>query len=339
MDLVSNPPGMLSKDPSVQVAIRYCKLLGYLPQTFGVTVRSLILDHRNGDGISSGSQFQLKRLLKAPTLLSSLYYATRTYFPEIFADNEKKTPFDLVEPYDPLSLAALLSNMYLYKRCKRFCNKDEWKFISEPLQRNLEIAGKLGVSYSPVGLSVALVSGFIHYAFAIFSAQNMAAFTEYRRYLKKEDIDFDLKYELQHFNCTSVQVACNILLGLGFGIETTDAFQRGMNFTSTRIPKNFKDFPFLVMRMWMSKLQPKIAKGQLPGTEFAALPDDDRNMLIEDIAECYKSGSKFNWIEKGKGDLTQEAMDELDLPDETLGLMEQSDATSDEEGGAESSEE
>jgi hypothetical protein len=323
LDLISKDSETASSAASVQTANLYSRVIGATPQTFSLAIRNLVLDHSRGSGISPSTEFQLNRLLKAPTLLSSLFYAVKTFYPSCFEYYNKIRPLELAKQFDPLSLAALLGHIYLFRRCKRICNKDEWKHISEPLQRNLEITGKLAQNSKPVGLSTALVSAFTWYAFAMLSAKSTAAFTEYRRYLKKKDIDVDTDYELRSFGCTSAQIASSILLNFGFGVKLVSDYQYAMNITQNKLPVNFTKYPFLLIRLWMGNLQSKIEQGQLPGQEFVALSDDLRKQLILDISACFKAGALYSWLEKGKDSLDAEVMAQLDLNADFLSLMNQ----------------
>ncbi|MCO6430309.1 MAG: hypothetical protein J5J00_05560 [Deltaproteobacteria bacterium] len=319
MDFQSNATLDSCSDESAELALKYSRVLGHMPQTFGVAIRGLMSDYANGGGLSEGTLFQLRRLIKAPTLLASLYFGSKTFFPHLFRADAQKTPSDLIALYDPFCLAAVLSNIYLYKRCKRVCNKEEWRFIAEPLQRNLEIGVRLGSEYKPVGMGPGLMTSFVFYAFASFLAHDTPGFVDYRRHLKRNELDFDPHYELCHWGCTSVQIASNLLISLGFGVSAATSYFQGTSCdvkSIAAIPGPSQ--PFALIRRWLSSVHIKVGSGRMPGNEFGSMAAEQRSALLQDISETLENGSKYRWLERTKLDVNSLDMPDLIIPPDML---------------------
>lgn len=286
---------------SGEIARHYSQLLGFIPQSFSGTVRSLIIDMREGLlQASPRSTFQIGRLLKAPTVLSSIYYATRSFLPNNLSKERPITPLEMVRLYDPLSLASLLALSYLYRRARRICDQDEWKFISQPWQRNLEIGALIGLRAKEIGMSYGILSGsMLFVAFSTLLANDKKKFTEYRRHLKKYSKDIDPEYERKQWGCSSAQVAANILLSMGFGVNLSAAIAASylVDFKTAK-PKDSMVKRFYTARACIIELYKNLS---LPS--LLKQSEGNYNDTLNRIGQVIEKGSLYNWLERNKSEV------------------------------------
>ena len=282
-------------------AREYAQVLGLMPQTFVLAVRNLMIDMREGLlQPSPRSTFQIRRLLKAPTVLSSIYFATQTFMPKSLSKERPVTPLAMSHLYDPVSLGSLLALAYLFRRCRRICDAEEWKFISEPLQRNLEMGGLIGGREKEIGMGYGILTGsMLFVAFSTLLAKDKKGFTEYRRYLKKHARDIDPKYERAQWGCTSAQIAGNVLLSMGFGVNLAAGLAAAFLIDlKSAPPKDGFVRRFFAARSCISSVY---NSGKLP--PFIRGTKSDYHDLMDQLAELVDEGSTLKWLERAKDEI------------------------------------
>ncbi len=307
--------GVLSSEESAKqsnISKRYASIIGIMPSSFSIAVKELMADEQNGlETLSEKSEFQVGRVLRGATALSVLYWASRTYCDERMPKGWIYSSLQLARLYRPSTLAAILSYTYLFKRMKRVVTPEEWQFINDPMQKNLELVGLLGWHMPEVGATAALLGGgMIHVAFSCFSAHDRKGFADYRRMLKMKKQFINPSLEVSHWGCTSVQVATQILLQSGFGVELTHRFIEGFREPEPLPGGERAKGPFVLVRRWLEEICG--ASTSESGTSNGKIADaPDAAALMEKMKTINKQGSLYNWIDKSGQHISSELSPDL----------------------------
>lgn len=293
-------------EKQAQIARRYAQLIGVMPATFSSSIKELMDDESKAlTTLSERSEFQVGRVLRGPTALALMYWASKTFCHDKMHPGWIYSSLQLSRFYNPSTLAAILAYTYLFKRVKRIVHPEEWSFISEPLQRNMEICGLVGWNLPEVGATNALLGGgVLHLAFACLSAHDRKGYAEYRRYLRIKKRAQDSEYEIKFWGCTSIQIASHILLLAGFGVTVSHLFLEGFREPEPIPGAPRAKGPFVLVRRWLEEL----ARKNTGENEAAA--DKKTSLIIgrtPDIAEklilIHKNGSLHHWLERGAEDI------------------------------------
>jgi hypothetical protein len=309
-------------DKQSRIARRYANLIGTMPATFSTAIKELMIDDNNQlSSLSERTEFQVGRVLRGPTALSLIYWASKTFCPDKMPPGWIYSSLQIARFYSPSTLASILAYTYLVKRVKRIVNPDEWQFISEPLQKNLEICALLGWHLPEVGSTHALLGGgMLNLAYACYSAHDCKGYAEYRRFLKMKKLLQNSEYEITTWGCTSVEIAAQIILLSGFGIPLAHQFVEGFRGPEPTQNALRAKNPFFVVRRWLQDLaiknssdsESKTQNGNNPEIASVFTPD-----LTEKINLIQRNGSLHHWLEKGAQDINPDKSPDL-LFDEVL---------------------
>lgn len=284
-----------------QIAKRYASLIGVMPSSFTIAVKDLMTDEQQGlDCLSERSEFQVGRVLRGATALAVLYWASKTFCDEKMPKGWIYSSLQIARFYRPGTLAAILAYTYLFKRIKRVVNPDDWQFISEPLQKNVEIVSLLGWNLPEVGPTVGLIGGgIINVALSCYSAHDRKGFAEYRRMLKMKKQFINPEQEINHWGCSSIQIATQILLQSGFGVEFTHLFIEGFR-SPTPLPNGERaKGPFVVVRRWLEEIAGTANNESFSSSSNGHTTDLSGSVgLPEKLKLINKQGSLYNWLDK-----------------------------------------
>ena len=320
-----NMPEVASADDlekQSRIARRYANLIGTMPATFSTAIKELMIDDNQAlSALSERSEFQVGRVLRGPTALSLMYWASKTFCPEKMPSGWIYSSLQIARFYPPSTLAAILAYTYLVKRVKRIVNPDEWQFISEPLQKNLEICALLGWELPDVGSTYALIGGgMLSLAYACYSAHDHKGYAEYRRFLRMKKLLQNSEYEIKTWGCTSIEIASQIILQSGFGVPLAHLFAEGFRGPEPTQNSPRAKNPFYMVRCWLQELTIKNSsenENKSLNGENPEITNDFTSDLIEKITLIQRSGSLHNWLEKNAQDIRPEKSSDL-LLDEVI---------------------
>src|SRR5690606_10304505 len=119
----------------------------------------------------------------------------------------------------------------------------------------------IGLREKNIGLSYGILSGsMLFIAFSTILSHDKKGFTEYRRYLKKTSKDVDPEYERKRWGCTSAQIAANIMLSMGFGINLSAGYAASYLIDLKKgNPKDINVKRFFDARAWVVALYRDLA--------------------------------------------------------------------------------
>lgn len=294
-------------------AKRFVRGIGPIPPSFSTAIRGLITDLRSGQKtISSANEFQVKRLLTAPTVLASLYYATQSIYPDKIKTENIITPLDLARNYSPDTLAAILLITYLGKRVERLCSMEEWGPTRDALHKHSNVCIHLGMRYPKVGMMASLLGSILPYlSLGILLSHDRKGVPDYRRQLKIKKLFLESEVELERWGCTVIDLSADLLLGGGFDSELVKSFYDGMN-GATDTDEKLK---FKLVKFWLDYLA---ADGRPPGLKGKDLPNELNEMLSalnSQMSEFEKIGDQRSWITRGRADIGADETPNLDLTD------------------------
>lgn len=285
-----------------RIARRYAQLIGVMPASFSVAVKELLIDEQNGlEHLSEKSEFQVGRVLRGATALSVLYWASKTFCIDKMPPGWIYSSLQMARFYRPSTLAVLLAYTYLFKRAKRVVKPEEWTYVAEPLQKNIEIASLLSWQLPEIGPTHGLLGGgMLHIAFACFSAHDPKGYAEYRRMLKMKKQLVNFSHEIQTWGCTCVQVASQILLQSGFGVELTHSFIEGFRDPAPLPNSPRAEGAFYLVRCWLEELAGVVQRPAAQGshTQRNSMSAQTNPNLVELLKVINKQGSLHHWLEK-----------------------------------------
>lgn len=309
----SNQPAP-SATESWELARNYSGLLGSVPSPFATTIRMLLLDEKRSAGIMSPvSRFLIVRLLKGPSIKAAVYFSALTFHEERITTLPYVPAEALVALYRPLDLAVVTGMVYLYRRVRKICDKDEFVHINNALERSIEVGGHLGIAIPTIGFAHGLVSGGIQQlALGTFLHHDKKGYVEYRRHLKSKGFTYDESFELARWGCTSAQVGAVLLQALGFGVGLANAF--GGQKASEDAPDEKEAYIFKIAGLWCETL---IKTGAPPNIvhkgEFYPAQESLKK-LLDKVTVVRNQGSRHSWLSKGKKDVSRTATPQLYPP-------------------------
>jgi hypothetical protein len=304
----------LNTPESMQNARAYAGLFGEIPSSFTTVLRTLLVEHeKNGGSLSAGGRFAAGRLLRSNSIASPLYFASKIYRPEIFAGPGVFNSNRFMDVYSPFDLAVLIGTIYLYRRAKSVAEADEWAYIIADLQERVDISYQVGQAIPKIGGTIAvLCTAFPTIALATFQRHDKKGFKEYRRHLKSKGRAFDTIFEMRQWECTSVQIAAVFLQILGFGIEFSGNFSRGL--LSVPPLQNKLDstaYRFPLCSLWVDAL---LKSGAVPDMVHRGdfYPQKDAlTTLLERVQRIRDGANRHPWLKATKDELTPDSAPEL----------------------------
>jgi hypothetical protein len=221
---MSTQPNAFSPE-SWEYARRHAGMFGNVPSSFTSVIRGLMNEHSAGLASTTGqSKYFLVRLLKSPSLSAPFYFLCATHNPDVLLQNTHTPPDALAKAFTPFELAYLLGLVYLVRRAQTLCDKEEWKYVAEPLARNVNTAIQIGRSIPAIGTGTALIEASAPLlGLCAFMKHDVKGFREYRRNAKKRNNAWDCDEEVERWGCNHVQIASVLVQTLGFGITRANA--------------------------------------------------------------------------------------------------------------------
>lgn len=272
------------------------------PSAFSEVIRSLLLDYGKGNfKYSPNSRFLATRLIKAPRVHVPLFFACREFLD--LGDIDALEVEEILQLNKPFTLAALLVNLYMFRKAKRACPEDEWPFIYEMFLEQMEVGGYFGQAIPDVGLGFGLlVGGLRPLSMVAFALADEKAFKKYRRSLKGKPYLYDREQEIQIFGTSHVDICSVFLQKLGFGAYMTKAFLEALQDAVLNEDEISGDFArFSASYTWIDSL---VLTSSIPSFEEDD-PDKDEaaiSRLLSQVNNLKNEGKESTWTDKNPDD-------------------------------------
>lgn len=302
-------------DESWDMAKRIANKLKPLPIAFTSSVRLLASDHINNNGtLRPVTKFQVARIFRSNSFKGMLYQATYELHNEEIREQELVTVGELMNYYTASDLAAFIGMFVFFKKARRLVDDAEWDLLRTDIIYRIQAGAAAGVAVPKCGVGAGILMG----AMPLLSVCSMypynnKGFTEYRRYLQKNNFEFDEATEHIHWNCTISQVASLSLSMLGFGVDMSEAVLRG-NELKIKYDKLTEEIhrDFRMARFWMEALMQcqEQPLEKVPGEYFPLANARER---ADHAMGCLIDGYR-HWFELTPEDVSPELTPQLFPP-------------------------
>ena len=302
---------------------RYAAPLGPFSNLFSRAVRCIRSDcEETGGGsltnLKPGTLGDLRRIFQSPTLTAMFYYALLTFHEEELKREQCLTPERITAILGCETLSSIIALAYLFRRVRHISDAESFKRIVQPMQCYVDLGYYMGAAIPELGPSTGLITGGMRYlAFAIFMCADEKGYKNYRLHLKRNQLPFDLKFELKQWGCHHLQLGSCLLQSFGFGIADARAYMEGLAAASPR-SLDKRGLRFKVAGLWLDSL---MVHGRAPetsvGDEFVVNETKIGSLELQ-IKEILTDGSKHNWLSRSRRDISPERTPELFGPGSRL---------------------
>lgn len=301
-------PHNFNATESWEISRTYSGLIGQIPSSFYTTIRALVTDDEKLNGqLSAPTRQMLSRLTKSPSMRAAFFFATYTCREEVIKANRAISTEQMTSLYRAADAAAVLAVIYAYRRLKKLSDPEEWKFLSVNFQRDVDIGMLVGIAIPAIGLAIGLLAGASQaIGHGCFHLHDKKGFQTYRRHLKSKNIGADLAFEIERWGCAAVQVSASVLQAAGFGIPLTHAFAYAVIGSTNDDPAAADRIKrFEATLAWIDAFG---RTGRTPQGLAAKFHPDEaaEDILLHETGIIRSKGSKGNWLDRGKGDLSAE---------------------------------
>lgn len=299
-----------------RAAMEMMEPFGRVPGNFTETIRFLLLNYEQGGAsLPLSSQNHILRLLNNNTIKAAYYFVTKYYRPEAVEGKGSISTKDLLNAYNSIDHAGILTFAYLFRNLSKKTEAEEWEYVETPLAEALALGACVGASIPEVGLGFGLLCRGLRYlAFAPFLRDNRRGFKEYRRHLKAQDLPFDLAFEEKTWNCNSIQVAAIIMERMGFNRQMTLQFVAAAEHDAKTPPDELFGIRF---RMAEALIDHYSETGEVldncPAWVGKKLPfsTEARGRLLTKFNQVLPNLEKYDWISKGSASINPDSTPEF----------------------------
>ncbi|RMG39398.1 MAG: hypothetical protein D6719_13415 [Candidatus Dadabacteria bacterium] len=299
----------INSPESWEIAKRIVSLLGDVPSYVTTAIGFLKRDlEQNANEASGDSLFCFKRMLRGPGMKAPFYYLTLTLEPDIVEQHESLSSLDLVRYYKADELISLLSVLYLFRRISRGCDQEIWPEVANKIIIGSELGAHIGRAIPKIGMSFGLMLGGIrHLASAMFLGIDKKGFWKYSNYLRSKNIAFDLEREMRDWGCNHGQIAALLLQKLGVGATLSNAVVSAIT-SDLEIVDGMDDdtYRIKIAQIWLDSvlLYGKAPQMKVRGEYYPLKEALDH--LLEHAESIRQAGSRHNWLNRTKDDITPE---------------------------------
>lgn len=294
-------------------AVKLVDLLGKINSSILVCIRSIktnnAYDSPRG-GLDDLSRFEVTRYLKASSVKIPFYFAAESRL--MGADTQLIGPSEILEVFRAHEVASILGLVYLYKRLRtRIPDLEEWNRIAKIAEEQIEIGALLGKSFPTIGYADGiLIGGIRHLALGLFHLKDPKGYKDYRRDLKIKNRAFDLKEEKERWSTTHLDVACRLLVVMGFGQEfALNLFRAITTNDDSRLSE--EQLRIRLAALWIESLSVGVAPPKIRGEEKHQASTDVVDKLFDDCTSIRRNGLIKYWISMGKKDVTKSSHPQL----------------------------
>lgn len=295
-----------------QVARDYCKAVGSFSELFLGCSRTLIHCYEQENGkLSKIASSQLQRLFGSPSMLSQLFFAAKTYYPNEITSRQSIEPADLIFFVNLYQLSLMITIGYSTRRLSKTIPADSWKPIIEPLQIYCDLAVPLGDTIPVIGPSRALMTAAGKFlGWSLFCLIKPEEFKKYRIDNKMHSRGFDLDTEVKTFGTTHLHIAALFWQRFGFGVRTCEEYIEGLLSPDMQklSPAAMK---FRVAQIWLESLIEKKSPPLQDLGEDYDIEEKKIDELVSKLIQLQDNGSSFSWLSKQRGDISPELTPDL----------------------------
>ena len=294
------------------------RTIGHVTSTVTTTIRSLTMNNAYDaprGGLDEMSLFELSRYIKAPSVKIPFYFAAERRMSSSQKSAKSIGAPEIIEVFNAHELASMLALTYLYKRIRtRIKEEEDWLRIQKSVEEQLEISSLLGQALPSIGYGNAILIGTIRpLALGLFSIIDLKGYKDYRRDLKIKDQTFNITDEKNRWGITHLDVACRLLIQLGFGQTFASDFYHALNSTSD-LRLNDEQLRIRLTGLWIESLTIGSIPPKVRGEEKHQASNDVLDMLFDSCAQVRSAGATNCWIGKGKKDVSKSSHPALFAP-------------------------
>lgn len=298
-------------------AATYIDKLGRVPPLFTAPIRALTLNESAATkGASLAAEFLVMRLLRSPTFKAIFYYTAMTFRSEDILSLAYVSSYDLIRLYSPKDLAGFISIIYTYRKVKALAGERELPdglIDFDDIKKRIDMGAHLGLAIPKLGMLSSLhAAGLPMLAQGVLALDDAEGMYSYRQHLKEKKLIFDLAYEKDCWRTTSLHICARLLQQLGFGPSYASNFFQGMQAHPVSFAEGKLDeLRYPSIDLWMNSLLDTSLAPTVPILgHFYPLQRDLHKLLYE--VNCLKEkGSKHNWLDKSKSEISPHATPQL----------------------------
>ncbi len=305
---------------SWETARLFADQFGGMPPSFQTCIRSLRQNHlqnkeQGGHSIDTTSLNLLLRLLQSRTLTACFYFALLTFYGEHVKNQDYLSGERVTGPFGPGAVASILALIYLNKFSKKLM-KEGWESHSRRIQESSEIGGLLGQSTPSLGFDSSLFVGPMrHIAFAAVLQNNPRLYIEYKKFLKKSAVPYNVEWELEHLGCTLGQIGSMLLQSCGFGVSYANAFFQATS-AKFETPLSREATDFRMVAVWSESILLGCPIPRVEGEDEYAMEEYQMRNLLNRAEEIRENGSKYSFLNRTKDDISPHKTPQLFTPEE-----------------------
>lgn len=290
--------------------------LGSVNSTISLCIRSIKANNSYDaprGGLDDISRFELSRYLKAPSVKIPFYFAAERRMSDEQRAHPRSGSTEIIEAFNAHEIASILALTYVFKRLRTRIEADEdWQRVAKSVEEQIEIGARLGDSLPSIGYADGiLVGGIRPLALGLFFLVDAKGYKDYRRDLKIKSKTYDLGEEEKRWGITHLDVACRLLLLLGFGQELASNFYNGL---SKKEDSHLTDeqLRMRLLGLWIESLAVGSAPPKIRGEEkHQATNSCALDELFDICSQVRVAGLDNYWISRGKKDVNKQTHPKL----------------------------
>lgn len=318
--------GVQGKSEAWNSALARVQLLDYIPSSFTVCVRQLMLNSQEQvagkpAGLDDDVQFLLNRFLRSPSIMAHVFFLTASLQPDYIANHSLISANDFIRLYGAAEWASIVALIFLTHTIKKKCDAQEWGQLSKILQEGVDVGAILGRRVSGLGLANGLlIPGIRYLSLGLCLAPDLKKFQNYRRQLVKDRRGFDLALEQKLWGCTHAQITALLLLSMGF--PSWHAMQLEAALAAPpkeKIPQGINKLRILAY--WSYALQTGANPPTIAGEDEFITSEVELDQVAMESKEVLAKGSPQSWLLKTAQDLTPEQAAQIEGFEEAKAML------------------
>jgi hypothetical protein len=196
--------------------------------------------------------------------------------------------------------AVVLGLLPGFRRMKRIVPEGVVATIGKSLHHRAELGYHLGRELPELGSAAGmLLGGMRDLALGLVYAAHPRDFGAYKRHLEREQVPFDVGYEIDEWGFSHPQVMGLLTQILGFGYQPAVAFFMGLCPISINPAKELWASRFRTVALWIEDLY----AGESPANRISlrgfAITENDLYKLGQSVVNSMKGRSTELWLEGG----------------------------------------
>ena len=285
-----------------QQAKKYASVLGLVPSSFSIAIRTMISDHlKNDASLRPVTKYHVCRLMNGPSFKSMLYFASMDLRSGYLKDQKAINVGSMVDLFEPFDLAVMVGSYLIFRKWRKFIGKEEWNWLVSQFTEESQIGAQLGAAIPELGIGAGImISTMPGLALGTVLKHDQKMVQKYMHTRAKTG--WSEKTQLECFGCTLNQITTHILCSMGFSTEIVNSYTSAMDPSRFFNAEDKGLLPRMQMaRYWVEallagKTQPL---HKIPGKFF---PMETAKKLLETKIVDIKANSP-HWLTRGKADI------------------------------------